>query len=243
MAAGAHRNKACLPQGSARKRGRRVHPFPIACLGNVAIFIPVLRSTGSSPREAGPEVGVPRSKDDTLPAPDRLRCHTDQPSSNVVTVLSCKRVHGGFAEGGQTDVGGIGSPVVPMAGQNGMMPFFSGGRRLWFLRAIAIPTGSAGNMGIGKTPVGSTIRATMEGAAALVIGRRTSDRRGIPRDVRTALTDLRRARPAGHDPLGGGDGMSDAGPSGSGVSACRSVRFRSKEWQRNEAETPDIPSV
>jgi glucarate dehydratase len=61
--------------------------------------------------------------------------------------------------------------VVPVAGQDSMLLNLSGAHGPFFTRNLAILTDEAGNTGVGETPGGEKIRAVLEEARTLVVGR------------------------------------------------------------------------
>jgi glucarate dehydratase len=61
--------------------------------------------------------------------------------------------------------------VVPVAGYDAMLLNLSGAHGPFFTRNLVVATDSAGRTGIGEVPGGESIRATLEEAAALVVGR------------------------------------------------------------------------
>jgi glucarate dehydratase len=61
--------------------------------------------------------------------------------------------------------------VIPVAGRDSMLLNLSGAHGPFFTRNIVILTDNSGHTGLGEVPGGESIRATLEEAAALVVGR------------------------------------------------------------------------
>jgi glucarate dehydratase len=61
--------------------------------------------------------------------------------------------------------------VVPVAGHDSMLLNLSGAHGPYFTRNLAVVTDSEGRTGVGEVPGGESIRATIEDAAALLVGR------------------------------------------------------------------------
>ena len=79
--------------------------------------------------------------------------------------------------------------VVPVAGQDSMLLNLSGAHGPYFTRNLAILTDEAGNTGVGEVPGGEKIRAVLEEARALVVGRDIADRNAILNAVRHRFED------------------------------------------------------
>jgi glucarate dehydratase len=79
--------------------------------------------------------------------------------------------------------------VIPVAGRDSMLLNLSGAHGPFFTRNIAILTDSAGRSGVGEVPGGETIRATIEDARALVVGRPIGDYLRILQEARAAFAD------------------------------------------------------
>jgi len=79
--------------------------------------------------------------------------------------------------------------VVPVAGQDSMLLNLSGAHGPYFTRNLAILTDEAGNTGVGEVPGGEKIRAVLEEAASLVIGREIASVNAILNAVRERFAD------------------------------------------------------
>ncbi|HEX2543035.1 MAG TPA: glucarate dehydratase [Caldimonas sp.] len=79
--------------------------------------------------------------------------------------------------------------VVPVAGRDAMLLNLSGAHGPFFTRNIVIATDSAGHTGVGEVPGGEKIRATLEEAAALVVGQPVGDGQRILGEVRRRFAD------------------------------------------------------
>jgi len=73
--------------------------------------------------------------------------------------------------------------VVPVAGHDSMLLNLSGAHSPFFTRNIAILKDSAGHTGIGEVPGGERIRATLEEARPLVLGRSLAEVQNIVTDL------------------------------------------------------------
>src|ERR1044072_257450 len=75
----------------------------------------------------------------------------------------------------QTDISGAPvittMQVIPVAARDSMLLNLSGAHAPFFTRNIVILTDSSGRTGVGEAPGGEKIRATLEDARDLVIGR------------------------------------------------------------------------
>ena len=87
--------------------------------------------------------------------------------------------------------------AVPVAGHDGMLLNLSGAHAPFFTRTIVLLTDSAGRTGVGETPGGEAIRATIAAAAPLVVGRRIADVEAVTAAVAGAF--------AGRDAAGRGE--------------------------------------
>ncbi len=79
--------------------------------------------------------------------------------------------------------------VVPVAGHDGMLLNLSGAHAPFFTRNLVILTDSAGRTGVGEVPGGEKIRATLEDARALVVGRPVGAHHAILNAMRRAFAD------------------------------------------------------
>jgi glucarate dehydratase len=79
--------------------------------------------------------------------------------------------------------------AIPVAGRDGMLMNLSGAHGPFFTRNLLILTDSAGNTGVGEVPGGEKIRATLEDAAPLVVGRSIGDVQAVLREVQQAFAD------------------------------------------------------
>ncbi len=79
--------------------------------------------------------------------------------------------------------------VVPVAGADSMLLNLSGAHAPYFTRNIVILTDTAGRTGLGEVPGGEPIRATLELARELVVGRDLGLYRSILRSVGEAFGD------------------------------------------------------
>jgi glucarate dehydratase len=79
--------------------------------------------------------------------------------------------------------------VVPVAGRDAMLLNLSGAHGPFFTRNIVIATDSAGHTGVGEVPGGEKIRATLEEAAALVVGRPIGAWQRVLAEVRSRYAD------------------------------------------------------
>ncbi|MFB7798367.1 enolase C-terminal domain-like protein [Isoptericola sp. NPDC056134] len=87
--------------------------------------------------------------------------------------------------------------VVPVAGHDSMLLNLSGAHAPFFTRNVVVVEDSEGRTGLGEVPGGEKIRATVEEAAALVVGRPVARFRSVLRGVS--------ARFAGRDAGGRGN--------------------------------------
>ena len=97
---------------------------------------------------------------------------------------------------GSTPLAGVrGAPkvaamrVIPVAGRDGMLLNLSGAHGPFFTRNLVVLTDNAGRTGVGEVPGGERIRATLEDARTLVVGRTLGEFRGVLQDVRRRFAD------------------------------------------------------
>ncbi|MFC8047085.1 glucarate dehydratase [Nocardia sp. NPDC057353] len=74
--------------------------------------------------------------------------------------------------------------VVPIAGHDSMLLNLSGAHAPFFTRNLVILTDSDGRTGVGEVPGGERIRATLEEARALIVGRNVGDYNAVLGDIR-----------------------------------------------------------
>ncbi|WP_454688715.1 glucarate dehydratase [Achromobacter aloeverae] len=74
--------------------------------------------------------------------------------------------------------------VVPVAGHDSMLLNLSGAHAPFFTRNLLILTDSAGRQGVGEVPGGEKIRATLEDARPLLLGRSLGDYQAVLNDMR-----------------------------------------------------------
>ncbi|MFJ5266213.1 enolase C-terminal domain-like protein [Streptomyces sp. NPDC088387] len=79
--------------------------------------------------------------------------------------------------------------VVPVAGEDSMLLNLSGAHAPYFTRNLVILTDTDGRTGVGEVPGGEGIRATLEEARDLVVGRPVGDVQAVLRAVRTRFGD------------------------------------------------------
>ena len=79
--------------------------------------------------------------------------------------------------------------VIPVAGEDSMLLNLSGAHGPLFTRNIVIVKDSAGNTGLGEVPGGEAIRATLEEAAALVVGRPLGQHNAVLNEMRRRFAD------------------------------------------------------
>lgn len=79
--------------------------------------------------------------------------------------------------------------VIPVAGRDSMLLNLSGAHAPLFTRNIVILEDSTGNTGLGEVPGGEPIRATLEEAAALVVGRPLGQHNAVLNDMRRRFAD------------------------------------------------------
>ncbi|MEV0643657.1 enolase C-terminal domain-like protein [Phytomonospora sp. NPDC050363] len=83
-----------------------------------------------------------------------------------------------------------GVEVVPVAGHDSMLLNLSGAHGPFFTRTVVILTDSAGNVGLGEAPGGEAIRATVEAAAEILLGRSIAEYATLLRAVAETHADL-----------------------------------------------------
>ncbi|OWT73548.1 MULTISPECIES: glucarate dehydratase [unclassified Achromobacter] len=74
--------------------------------------------------------------------------------------------------------------VVPVAGHDSMLLNLSGAHAPFFTRNLLILTDSSGRQGVGEVPGGEKIRATLEDARPLLLGRALGDYQAVLNDMR-----------------------------------------------------------
>lgn len=79
--------------------------------------------------------------------------------------------------------------VIPVAGQDSMLLNLSGAHAPWFTRNLAILTDEAGRIGVGEVPGGEKIRAVLEAAVPLLVGRSVAEYNSILNAVRQRFAD------------------------------------------------------
>ncbi|WP_330172306.1 glucarate dehydratase [Streptomyces sp. NBC_01498] len=79
--------------------------------------------------------------------------------------------------------------VVPVAGEDSMLLNLSGAHAPHFTRNLVVLTDSEGRTGVGEVPGGERIRATLEAARDLVVGRSVGDHHAVLRAVRERFGD------------------------------------------------------
>lgn len=83
-----------------------------------------------------------------------------------------------------------GMRVIPVAGQDSMLLNLSGAHAPWFTRNLLVLTDSSGNTGVGEVPGGEKIRAVLEGALPLVVGKAIAERNSILQSVQATFAGL-----------------------------------------------------
>ncbi|WP_277679456.1 glucarate dehydratase [Gracilibacillus dipsosauri] len=78
--------------------------------------------------------------------------------------------------------------VVPVAGKDSMLLNLSGAHSPFFTRNIVLLKDNSGNIGIGEVPGGEGIRATLEDAKTLVVGKKIGLYKNILLDVRDTFS-------------------------------------------------------
>jgi glucarate dehydratase len=79
--------------------------------------------------------------------------------------------------------------VIPVAGRDSMLLNLSGAHGPFFTRNIVILTDNAGHTGLGEVPGGEAIRATLDDARPLVVGRSIGEHNGVLNAIRTRFAD------------------------------------------------------
>ncbi len=79
--------------------------------------------------------------------------------------------------------------VVPVAGRDGMLLNLSGAHGPFFTRNVVVARDSAGHTGVGEVPGGEKIRATLEEATPLVVGRPVSAYNRVLQEMRRRFAD------------------------------------------------------
>jgi glucarate dehydratase len=79
--------------------------------------------------------------------------------------------------------------AIPVAGRDGMLMNLSGAHGPFFTRNLVVLTDSAGRTGVGEVPGGEKIRATLEDAAALVVGQSIGNVQAVLRRVQQTFAD------------------------------------------------------
>jgi glucarate dehydratase len=79
--------------------------------------------------------------------------------------------------------------AIPVAGRDDMLMNLSGAHGPFFTRNLVILTDSAGRTGVGEVPGGEKIRATLEDAAALVVGQSIGNVQAVLRQVQQTFAD------------------------------------------------------
>ncbi|HCT06164.1 MAG TPA: glucarate dehydratase, partial [Pseudomonas sp.] len=74
--------------------------------------------------------------------------------------------------------------VIPVAGHDSMLLNLSGAHAPFFTRNLLILTDSSGRQGVGEVPGGEKIRATLEDARPLLMGRPLGDYQAVLNDMR-----------------------------------------------------------
>ena len=83
----------------------------------------------------------------------------------------------------------VGMQVIPVAGQGSMLLNLSGAHGPFFTRNIVILKDSAGNTGLSEVPGGEKIRATIEEARPLIIGKTLGEYNSILNAMRRAFAN------------------------------------------------------
>jgi glucarate dehydratase len=79
--------------------------------------------------------------------------------------------------------------VIPVAGHDSMLLNLSGAHGAFFTRNLLLLTDTAGNTGIGEVPGGEKIRATLEDASELVVGKSLGNVQAVLNEMRTRFAD------------------------------------------------------
>jgi glucarate dehydratase len=79
--------------------------------------------------------------------------------------------------------------VIPVAGRDSMLLNLSGAHGPYFTRNVVVLKDSAGNTGLGEVPGGEAIRATLEEAAPLIVGRSLGEHNAVLNAMRKRFAD------------------------------------------------------
>jgi glucarate dehydratase len=79
--------------------------------------------------------------------------------------------------------------VIPVAGHDSMLLNLSGAHGPFFTRNLLILQDNAGRTGVGEVPGGEKIRATLQDATELVVGRKVGDLQSVLNRMRTRFAD------------------------------------------------------
>jgi glucarate dehydratase len=79
--------------------------------------------------------------------------------------------------------------AIPVAGHDSMLMNLSGAHGAFFTRNLLVLTDSAGRTGVGEVPGGEKIRATLEDAAALVVGQSIGNVQAVLNQMHTRFAD------------------------------------------------------
>ena len=79
--------------------------------------------------------------------------------------------------------------VIPVAGYDSMLLNLSGAHGPFFTRNLLILQDNAGRTGVGEVPGGERIRATLQDATELVVGRKVGDLQSVLNRMRTRFAD------------------------------------------------------
>lgn len=79
--------------------------------------------------------------------------------------------------------------VIPVAGHDSMLLNLSGAHGPFFTRNLLILQDNAGRSGVGEVPGGEKIRATLQDATELVVGRKVGDLQSVLNRMRTRFAD------------------------------------------------------
>ena len=79
--------------------------------------------------------------------------------------------------------------VIPVAGHDSMLLNLSGAHGPFFTRNLLILQDNAGRTGVGEVPGGEKIRATLQEARELVLGRKVGDVQAVLQEMRTQFAD------------------------------------------------------
>ena len=79
--------------------------------------------------------------------------------------------------------------VVPVAGEDSMLMNLSGAHGPYFTRNVVILKDGAGDTGLGEVPGGEAIRATLEEATSLIVGRSLGEHNAVLNAMRKRFAD------------------------------------------------------